>query len=426
MMEIDWGNSGFLHLYGLVFGLSTVLTMGMWLVSVVKRVVRGVPIAQAAMENVGYLLMSVVVAGFAPVAVAYTVDFVDSAAEELLHTYLAEVFTGGLIVFSLLAALMVLVPGFGAVIAIPILLMLFLAVFGLWVMLIIRNALILMGLIFGPLVFSGLVDKDLWGHTRRWVGIMGGVIASKLGIYLALALAGALVSGIDIHRTTVPQILGVCLTFLALFFLALLMPFQVAKWLPFVGDELQSMHQAKSEAVQRHRNTKSGLKDKDDDLKRLADKKAAASGAAAAAPSGPATAGATAVKQPAQPTQGGAANASNNGGQQAGGSANGGSAGSSGPSAGSGASSRGGSGPGGSARGGAGGGRSGGGGSGGGGSGGGRSGGGGSSGSGRSPSPPPPGSGSGQPPPPPPPPPPGSQGSPPPSPPPPPPPPAPL
>ncbi|MGQ4420062.1 hypothetical protein ACN6LA_007844, partial [Streptomyces sp. SAS_269] len=204
MMEIDWGNPGFLRLYGLVFALAAVFTMVQWLISVVKRVVRGVPVAQAAMENVGYLLMSVAVAAFMPLAVAYAVGFIDSAAEAILGDYIDEVVVGGLAVFTALSAISVLAPGVGVVIAIPIALMILLAVFDLWVMLVVRNALILLGLIFGPLVFSGLVDKDLWGHTRKWVGVMAGVIASKLGIFLALALAGALLGGVGDggHRMT--------------------------------------------------------------------------------------------------------------------------------------------------------------------------------------------------------------------------------
>lgn len=251
MMEIDWGNPGFLRLYGLVFALAIVFTMVQWLISVVKRAVRGVPLGQAAMENVGYLLMSVVVAGFMPVAVATTVDFIDSAAEAILGDYIAEVFVGGMVIFTALAAISVLMPGVGVVVAIPIAVMILTAVFGLWVMLVVRNALILLGLIFGPLVFSGLVDKDLWGHTRKWVGIMGGIIASKLGIYLALALAGALLDGVadSGDRITLPQAIGTCITFMALLFIALFMPFQIAKWLPIVGDEMQAMSQVKDEAA---------------------------------------------------------------------------------------------------------------------------------------------------------------------------------
>ncbi|MFE0774143.1 hypothetical protein [Streptomyces sp. NPDC058861] len=330
MMEIDWGNPGFLRLYGLVFALSSVTTAVIWLLSVAKRAVRGFPIGQAIMENIGYLLMSVVVAGFSPLAVALTVDFVDTAAEEILDDYIAEVFVGGLSIFTALAAISMLMPGVGAVISIPIALAIFLAVFGLWVMLVVRNALILMGLIFGPIVFSGLVDKDLWGHTKKYVGILGGIIASKLGIYLALALAGALLDGVtdSVDRITLPQAIGTSITFLALLFIALFMPFQIAKWIPFVGDELQSMHQIKEEAGQRAKAAKA----KQDDMKsQAANKQGGAGKAGAAKAAGPAGA-ALAVKeatdnvrdQTKQAAQDGANNAAGGGGQSGGGQSGGG------------------------------------------------------------------------------------------------------
>ncbi|MFE4309172.1 hypothetical protein ACFRR6_24345 [Streptomyces sp. NPDC056891] len=334
MMEIDWGNPGFLRLYGLVFALSAVLTAVMWLISVVKRAVRGIPIGQAIMENIGYLLMSVVVAGFSPLAVALTVDFVDTAAEEILGDYIAEVFVGGLVIFTALAAISMLMPGVGVVIAIPIALAILLAVFGLWVMLVVRNALILMGLIFGPIVFSGLVDKDLWGHTKKYVGILGGIIASKLGIYLALALAGALLDGMadSVDRITLPQAIGTCITFLALLFIALFMPFQIAKWIPFVGDELQSMHQVKEEAGQRAKAAKA----KQDDMKsQAANKQSGGAGKAGAAKAAGPAGAALAVKEAAdnvrdqvkQAAQDGATNAAGGGGQSSGGQSGGGQSG---------------------------------------------------------------------------------------------------
>ncbi|MFC5899294.1 hypothetical protein [Streptomyces zhihengii] len=328
MMEIDWGNPGFLRLYGLVFALSAAFTAVMWLISVVKRAVRGIPVGQAIMENVGYLLMSVVVASFSPLVVALTVDFVDSAAEEILGDYVAEVFVGGAAVFTALAALSVLMPVAGVVIAIPIALAILVAVFGLWIMLVVRNALILMGLIFGPIVFSGLVDKDLWGHTKKYIGILGGIIASKLGIYLALALAGALLDGIadSTDRMTIPQAIGTSLTFLALLFIALFMPFQIAKWIPFVGDELQSMHQTRQEAGQRGRAAQAKGKQKQNDMAQQAAQKQGASMAGSAA-TGPATA-AVALQQAAddvrdqtkQAAMDGANNAAGDGGQSSGGS----------------------------------------------------------------------------------------------------------
>lgn len=352
-MEIDWGNPGFIRLYGLVFALAAVFTMVQWLISVVKRVVRGVPIAQAAMENVGYLLMSVAVAAFMPVAVAYTVDFIDSAAWKILGDYMAEVFVGGLTIFTALGAISVLMPGVGAIIAIPIALMILLAVFGLWVMLVVRNALILLGLVFGPLVFAGLVDKDLWGHTRKWVGIMGGIIASKLGIYLALALAGALLDGVTDSgdRVTLAQAIGTCITFMALLFIALFMPFQIAKWLPFVGDEIQTMARVKDEAGQRAKSVKA----QQDDMKtKAAAKKSAGGGGAmgSASKGAPPAAAAMAAKevgdqlrdQALQAAKDGVNNASGDGGQgdQQGGGRQGGTSGKGKGPGGPGGSSRGG------------------------------------------------------------------------------------
>ncbi|MET9107616.1 hypothetical protein [Streptomyces zhihengii] len=332
MTEIDWGNPGFIRLYGLVFALASVFTVVQWLISVVKRVVRGVPPTQAAMENVGYLLMSVAVAGLMPAMVMTAVDFIDSAAEAILGDYIAEVFVGGLVIFTALATISALVPGFGVIIAIPIGLMILSAVFGLWVMLVVRDALILLGLIFGPIVFSGLVDKDLWGHTRKWVGIMGGIIASKLGIYLALALAGALLDGVaDLSNDmTLPEAIGSCLTFIALLFIALFMPFQIAKWLPIVGDEIQAMAQVRDEAGQRAKAAHQQGRQKQNDLQAQAASKPSARGgggsSGAASIAAPPAAAAMGVKdvgdqlrdQTVQAAKEGTNNASGDGGNSGG------------------------------------------------------------------------------------------------------------
>ncbi|MFH8257630.1 hypothetical protein [Streptomyces roseolus] len=330
MTEIDWGNPGFIRLYGLVFALAVVFTMVQWLISVVKRVVRGVPVAQAAMENVGYLLMSVAVAGFMPAMVMTTVDFIDSAAEAILGDYIAEVFVGGLVIFYALAAISVLVPGFGVVIAIPIGLAILFAVFGLWVMLVVRDALILLGLVFGPIVFSGLVDKDLWGHTRKWVGIMGGIIASKLGIYLALALAGALLDGVaDLdHDMTLPQAIGSCITFIALLFIALFMPFQIAKWLPIVGDEMQAMAQVKDEAGQRAKTARQQGQQKQNEMQTQAASKPSAGGGGAmgaASKAAPPAAAAMAAKEAGDQLRDQAVQAAKDGANNASGESGGGS-----------------------------------------------------------------------------------------------------
>lgn len=38
----------------------------------------------------------------------------------------------------------------------------------LWLELVIRAALLYVGALLGTVVYAGLVDKNLWGHVRRW------------------------------------------------------------------------------------------------------------------------------------------------------------------------------------------------------------------------------------------------------------------
>ena len=62
----------------------------------------------------------------------------------------------------------------------------------LWLELVIRAALLYVGALLGTVVYAGLVDKNMWGHVRRWAGIMIAVILVKPVIVIVLGLAGAL------------------------------------------------------------------------------------------------------------------------------------------------------------------------------------------------------------------------------------------
>ncbi|CAM5693805.1 Integral membrane protein OS=Streptomyces alboniger OX=132473 GN=CP975_16600 PE=4 SV=1 [Streptomyces alboniger] len=176
--RIDWRDPGFLRTYTMAFAASTVLTVIYWLIAVAKRAIQGVPPLQALAESIGFLLMSVLVSAFAPLAIAYTVRIVDEAAEAMLKPVAGDAADMVVTVTTAMLALMT-IPG-GAIIVIFFALALLAAVAGVWLELIVRNALILSGLGFGPTVFSGLVDRDLWGHTKRWFGVMAAIIASNM------------------------------------------------------------------------------------------------------------------------------------------------------------------------------------------------------------------------------------------------------
>ncbi|MFF2619743.1 hypothetical protein [Kitasatospora sp. NPDC058046] len=243
--QIDWGNTGFVRTYTMAFGASVVLTVVLWLVAVAKRAIQGLNPLQALGESVGYLLLSVITSAFAPLGIAYITQIFDGIAEAMLAPVTQDLLKVGPVLGSVLLVLLV-IPG-GPLIVLAVGSFLLLAILGVWLEIIVRNALIYTGLVFGPTVFAGLVDKDLWGHTRRWFGIVVGIIASKYVTFTTLALASGLLAGESSERTSTGEAFGTCLTAVALFFLALYLPVQVAKFIPILGDQLQDVFSSRKQ-----------------------------------------------------------------------------------------------------------------------------------------------------------------------------------
>lgn len=64
--EVDFTNATFLKQYAVVFAASTILTLVLWLFAVAKRAVRGVPLATAMSEAIGFLWLTVLASAFTP------------------------------------------------------------------------------------------------------------------------------------------------------------------------------------------------------------------------------------------------------------------------------------------------------------------------------------------------------------------------
>lgn len=262
--RIDWQDPGFLRTYTMAFAASTVLTVIYWLIAVAKRAIQGVPPLQALAESIGFLLMSVLVSAFAPLAIAYTVRIVDEAAEAMFKPVAGDAADMVVTVTTAMLALMA-IPG-GAIIVIFFALALLAAVAGVWLELIVRNALILSGLVFGPTVFSGLVDRDLWGHTKRWFGVMVAIIGSKYVTFTVLALASGTLAS-DSPNKSLAQSFATVFTALALLFLAFYMPFQFSKFIPGFVDELRDMYSARDDLKGRAKNVGDQVGDSYGELK---------------------------------------------------------------------------------------------------------------------------------------------------------------
>ncbi|MER5835828.1 TetR/AcrR family transcriptional regulator [Streptomyces sp. NPDC002130] len=98
--------------------------------------------------------------------------------------------------------------------------------------LVIRAALLYVGALLGTVVYAGLVDKNLWGHVRRWAGIMIAVILIKPVIVIVLGLAGAL------SADDGPNAFSAVVSGLAIILLAIFASAMIYRFVPGFGDEI--------------------------------------------------------------------------------------------------------------------------------------------------------------------------------------------
>ncbi|MFC8424423.1 hypothetical protein ACFUN7_26680 [Streptomyces sp. NPDC057236] len=228
--NVDFTNDTFLQQYAVVFAASTILTLLLWLLAVAKRAVRGVPLTTALSEAIGFLWLTVLASAFTPLILYTVVSATDGVTEVLAKatgdqtdTFFGT-FSGALEKGDDI--------GGGPIMLIVVSLVSILAAGVLWLELVIRAALLYVGALLGTVVYAGLVDKNLWGHVRRWAGIMIAVILVKPVIVIVLGLAGAL------SAEDGPDAFSAVVSGLAIILLAIFASAMIYRFVPGFGDEL--------------------------------------------------------------------------------------------------------------------------------------------------------------------------------------------
>ncbi|WP_405734968.1 hypothetical protein OG885_24340 [Streptomyces sp. NBC_00028] len=228
--NVDFTNPKFLQQYAVVFAASTVLTLLLWLLAVAKRAVRGVPLTTAISEAIGFLWLTVLASAFTPLILYTVVSATDGITEVLAKstgdqtdTFFGT-FSGALNKGEDI--------GGGPIMLIVVSLVSILAAGVLWLELVIRAALLYVGALLGTVVYAGLVDKNLWGHVRRWAGIMIAVILVKPVIVIVLGLAGAL------STDDGPDAFSAVVSGLAIILLAIFASAMIYRFVPGFGDEI--------------------------------------------------------------------------------------------------------------------------------------------------------------------------------------------
>lgn len=239
--KVDFTNPAFLGRYAVVFAAATILTLVLWLLAVAKRAIRGVPLTTAISEAVGFLWLTVLASAFTPL-ILYTVVNATDAVTDVIASGTGDqtdVFFGS---FSDALKKGTDIGG-GPIMLIVVSLVTILAAGILFLELYIRALLLYVGALLGVVVYSGLVDKNMWGHVRRWAGIMIAIILVKPIIVIVLSLAGALSAGKG------PDSFQAVVSGLAIILLAIFASAMIYRFVPGFGDEIAAARTNRKQAT---------------------------------------------------------------------------------------------------------------------------------------------------------------------------------
>ncbi|MEU3918783.1 hypothetical protein [Streptomyces sp. NPDC029004] len=228
--SVDFTNTAFLSQYAIVFAAATILTLVLWLLAVAKRAIRGVPLTTAISEAIGFLWLTVLASAFTPLILYTLVSATDGVTEVIAGgtSGQTDMFFGN---FSAALKKGTDVGG-GPIMLIVVSLVTILAAGVLYLELFIRAVLLYIGALLGVVVYAGLVDKNMWGHVRRWAGIMIAIILVKPVIAIVLGLAGAL------SADKGPDSFSAVVSGLAIILLAIFASAMIYRFVPGFGDEI--------------------------------------------------------------------------------------------------------------------------------------------------------------------------------------------
>ncbi|MFE4517073.1 hypothetical protein ACFRMQ_23090 [Kitasatospora sp. NPDC056783] len=240
--QVDFTNASFLQQYAVVFAVSTVITLVLWLLAVAKRAVRGAPLATAFSEAIGFLWLTVVASAFTPLILYTVVSVTDGLTKAIAVGTKTDT---GSYLGGFADTLEKGDVGGGPLILVIVSLVAVLAAAVLWIELLIRAAMLYVGALLGTAVYAGLVDRQLWKHVRRWAGVMLAVDLAKPIIVVILGLAGAVATGAGADDDFARVLSGLAILFLSIFASA-----AVYRFVPGFGDEMLNMRGARASAVQ--------------------------------------------------------------------------------------------------------------------------------------------------------------------------------
>lgn len=238
--QVDFTNPSFIKQYAIVFAASAFLTLILWMLAVTKRAIRGAPLTEAVTEAVGFLWLTVIASAFTPLVLHMTVQLTDTLSDAIGSGTKDETKT---FLEGFAVALEKGQVGGGPVMLIFLSLLAVVASAIIWVELLVRAAMLYVGAVLGTAVYSGLVDRNLWRHVRRWAGVMIAIVLAKPIIVIVLSLATA------VTTSTTADPFATVLTGLAIMFLSIFASAAIYRFVPSFGDDMSALYSTRRRAT---------------------------------------------------------------------------------------------------------------------------------------------------------------------------------
>ena len=243
---VDVQTDGFTSVYNLIFGIGVFLVLIFFCLQLITGLIRRDPTAlsRAALGAAKSVLGAFVVVTLTALAL----EIVDQLCIGIIQASGETTGTMGDKIILLAAGLTginIAAPGVGAIVTIFLAGLMIAAVAIVWFSLLIRKALLLVGVVLAPIAFAGASWDATKGWIGKWAAFVIALIISKLVLVVIFLLAITQIATpieLDIAAVTEP-ITGIVLMGIAAF-----APYMVYRFVSFVGFDLYQQMGTEQEA----------------------------------------------------------------------------------------------------------------------------------------------------------------------------------
>lgn len=243
---VDVTDPGYIDVYNVLFGVAVFVTLVLFCLQLITGLVHRDPTALSraalglAKSVLGSFVLITITGLMLEITDQLTIGVVQASGNTMegMGDRIA-LLTGGLTAISIGA------PGAGAIVTIFLSALAISAAAIVWLSLLIRKALLLVAIVFGPIALAGATWDATKGWFTKWVAFVIALILSKLVLVVIFLVAVAQVSApIDADLASISDpIAGIVLMFIAAF-----APYITYKFLSFIGFDMYHAISSEQEA----------------------------------------------------------------------------------------------------------------------------------------------------------------------------------